>query len=65
MYTQQAKSHHIELCRWIMHGAVSSDSDHWNAPPPHTPTPTGFLGGGAACPAGYRGQSEGYRYWIP
>ena len=23
MYKQQAKSSHIELCRWIMHGAVA------------------------------------------
>ena len=32
MYKQQAKSSHNEQCRWIMHGAESSDSDHWNAP---------------------------------
>ena len=23
MYKQQAKSSHMELCRWIMHGAVA------------------------------------------
>ena len=33
MYKQQAKSsHNALLCRWIMHGAESSDSNHWNAP---------------------------------
>ena len=33
MYKQQATLSHNKQCRWIMHGAESSDADHCNAPP--------------------------------
>ena len=65
MYKQQAKSSHNALCRWIMHGAESSDSDHWNAPchlPPRAISPGGW-GAGHLVPASPGGW--GARHLVP